>query len=190
MSQELIDFLSQFPEFSEEDIQGIATNLPVKIYKKGEYMIEEGGKNEFCYFILSGCARQYELLDGEEKTVGFYTEHEAVLIADVDENGASKTYVEALEKVVTIRGRSDNSSNMFGKFPQLQNVVMKLMEEMLSKTKLDFNFFVGSTPEEKYKKLMETRPDLFNRVPQHQIASFLGMKPETLSRIKKRVLNG
>lgn len=189
MRVELIEFLSQYPELSKEDVQSIAEKLPVKIYEKGDYLIKEGSSNEFCYFILSGCVRQFEQLDGEEKTVGFYTENEAVIISNVDENGASKSYVEALEKVITIKGRSDNSSNMFEEFPQLQNIVMKMMEEMLTKIKLDFNFFVGSSPEEKYKKLMESRPELFNRVPQHQIASFLGMKPETLSRIKKRVLS-
>lgn len=189
MSAELIEFLSQFPEFSDDDLTSIVEELPVKIYEKGDYLIKEGASNEYCYFILSGCARQFEQLDGEEKTLGFYTENEAVIIANVDSNGALKSYVEALEKVIAIKGRSDNSGNMFEKFPQLQNVVMKMMEQMLSKTKLDFTFFVGSSPEEKYKKLMETRPELFNRVPQHQIASFLGMKPETLSRIKKRVLS-
>jgi hypothetical protein len=65
---------------------------------------------------------------------------------------------------------------------------MKLMEKFLSQAKFDFNSFIGSSPEEKYKQFMESSGELFNRFPQHQIASYLGMKPETLSRIKKRVL--
>ena len=189
MNQELIKFLSQFPEFSEEDIQGIAQDLPVKVYEKGEYLVKEGSSNEFCYFILAGCARQFELLDGEEKTVAFYTEKEAVIVSNVNEDGTSGCFVEAVEKVVSIKGRTDNSDNMFEKFPKLQSVVMKMMEEFLTQSKVDFSVFVGSTPEEKYKKLVEMKPELFQRFPQHQIASFLGMKPETLSRIKKRVLS-
>lgn len=189
MVPELTEFLSQFPEFSEEDIVGIAEDLPVKVYEKGDYLLKEGSSNEFCYFILAGCARQFEQLDGEEKTVAFYTENEAVIVSNVKDDNTSGCYVEAVERVVSIKGRTDNSDNMFGKFPKLQSAVMKMMQQFLTQTKLDFTTFVGASPEEKYKKLLELKPEFFQRFPQHQIASFLGMKPETLSRIKKRVLS-
>jgi CRP-like cAMP-binding protein len=47
--------------------------------------------------------------------------------------------------------------------------------------------FITSSPEERYRKLLTDRPDLLGRVPQHQIASYLGVTPESLSRIRKRI---
>jgi DNA-binding MarR family transcriptional regulator len=52
-----------------------------------------------------------------------------------------------------------------------------------------FAEFKMSSPEERYLNLLKTRPDLIQRVPQHQIASYLGIKPESLSRIRKRIIN-
>lgn len=188
MDEALIQFLSQFEAFSDDDIKSIVNELPVKAFQKGECIVKEGDLNEYCYFILSGSARQFKLLEGEEKTTAFYTEYEAIIIANITSSNHSKEFVEANESTLVIKGRSDNSENMFEKYPKLQSVVMTLMEKFLSQAKFDFNSFIGSSPEEKYKQFMDSRGELFNRFPQHQIASYLGMKPETLSRIKKRVL--
>jgi hypothetical protein len=51
-----------------------------------------------------------------------------------------------------------------------------------------FAKFISSTPEDRYRTLLQDRPVLLNRVPQYQLASYLGMKPETLSRIRKRIM--
>lgn len=187
MNHSLRNFLSQFEEFTSADVEALIQDLPVETYEKGDYIVKENALNDYCYFILEGCARQFELLDGEEKTTAFYAEMEAIMISNTTQDNRSKAYVEAAEPTLVIKGRSDNNVNMFEKYPKLQLVVMKLMEVSLNRVQLDFNMFIGSTPEEKFTKFMDTRPEFFNRFPQHQIASFLGMKPETLSRIKKRV---
>jgi hypothetical protein len=58
---------------------------------------------------------------------------------------------------------------------------------MLGASQEEMTSFINSTPKERYLNLMENRPDLLQRVPQYQLASYLGIKPETLSRIRKRV---
>ena len=59
----------------------------------------------------------------------------------------------------------------------------------MAKQQESFAEFKTSTPEERYLNVLKTRPDLIQRAPQHQIASYLGIKPESLSRIKKRITN-
>jgi len=56
-----------------------------------------------------------------------------------------------------------------------------------NETKESFDAFKNSTPKERYLHLLKTRPELIQRVPQHQIASYLGVTPESLSRIRKRI---
>jgi len=63
-----------------------------------------------------------------------------------------------------------------------------LSEELLAKQQIDFDDFKTSSPEIRYLNLLQLRPDLVQRVPQQQLASFLGMKPQSLSRLKARIL--
>ncbi|HET6227272.1 MAG TPA: Crp/Fnr family transcriptional regulator, partial [Bacteroidia bacterium] len=57
-----------------------------------------------------------------------------------------------------------------------------------AKERMDFDEFKTSSPEQRYLNLLQSRPDLIQRVPQHQLASYLGIKPESLSRLRSRIL--
>ena len=73
----------------------------------------------------------------------------------------------------------------FSQSAYAQNVTI----EKINDAKDEWSQFITSSPEERYLNLLETKPSLLNRVPQHQIASYLGMKPQSLSRIRKRLMN-
>jgi DNA-binding MarR family transcriptional regulator len=74
------------------------------------------------------------------------------------------------------------------KFPKFETVCKILSEELLAKERIDFNEFKTSSPEKRYLSLIQKRPDLIQRVPQHQLASYLGIKPQSLSRLRARIL--
>ncbi|GAA3313827.1 hypothetical protein GCM10020331_004850 [Ectobacillus funiculus] len=76
---------------------------------------------------------------------------------------------------------------MYNNYSQLETMTRKMMEISLSEIQDEFAEFIRSSPEERYKAILKKRPQLVQRVPQHQLASFLGMTPESLSRIKKRM---
>ena len=77
---------------------------------------------------------------------------------------------------------------MISKFPKLEPIIRSEMEKNAGKAQEEHSFFITSSPEERYINLIENKSELLNRVPQHQIASFLGIKPESLSRLRKRIL--
>ena len=62
------------------------------------------------------------------------------------------------------------------------------MEAFLIEQKNRLTSYLTDSPEQRYLKLLESRPDIFQRVPQYQLASYIGVKPESLSRIRKRVV--
>ena len=62
------------------------------------------------------------------------------------------------------------------------------LEELLAKQQINFDEFKTSSPEQRYLNLIQNRPDLVQRVPQHQLASYLGIKPQSLSRLRARIL--
>ena len=76
---------------------------------------------------------------------------------------------------------------MYKRFPRFQKMCRIQPEKALHESQEKFALYMASTPQERYLHLMDTRPDLINRVPQYQLASFLGVKPESLSRIRKRL---
>lgn len=73
------------------------------------------------------------------------------------------------------------------KFPKFDMMCRKLSEELLAKERIDFDEFKTSSPEQRYQTLLQKRPDLIQRVPQHQLASYLGIKPQSLSRLRARI---
>jgi DNA-binding MarR family transcriptional regulator len=74
------------------------------------------------------------------------------------------------------------------KFPRFDTLCRILSEELLAKQQVDFDAFKTSSPEQRYLNLIDKRPDLIQRVPQHQLASYLGIKPQSLSRLRARIL--
>ncbi len=190
MKDVLLKFLSAFPELKKEEIEVIAEHIPVEAYKKGTVLVKEGEIPSKCYFVLKGCVRQYYVIEGEEKTTAFFTEeYGAVSSSHYTNQTPSDHYLSCLEDCILISGDANIDVENYQKFPVLENITRAMMEEELNETKENFAKFVTSSPEQRYLNLIETRPELINRVPQHMIASYLGMKPESLSRIRKRIVS-
>lgn len=85
-------------------------------------------------------------------------------------------------------GTPELETEMYQKFPHIESLNHALGEAIMAKYVETFAEFKMASPEERYLNLLKTRPDLIQRVPQHQIASYLGIKSESLSRIRKRII--
>lgn len=188
MKTKLLEFISKIPSLSEEEGKQIAENITVREYPKGTVLLKEGQKNTECYFVLKGCVRQYFFADGEEKTTSFFTEEQAVVsVTSYMGQTLSNHYLSCVEDSILIVGDFNAGVEMYQKFPKLESITRMMMEQDYGKIQDSLTSFITSSPEERYLNLLKTRPELLQRVPQHQIASYLGMKPESLSRIRKRI---
>lgn len=85
-------------------------------------------------------------------------------------------------------GEPDKFEELIKEFPKLEQITRAMMEQDFGETQDSFSKFITSTPEERYLNFLKERPGLIQRIPQHQLASYLGITPESLSRIRKRVL--
>ena len=81
----------------------------------------------------------------------------------------------------------DLEEDVFAKFPRFETLCRIVSEELLVKSQSSMDDFKNSSPAQRYEDLLVTRPDLVQRVPQHQLASFLGITPQSLSRLKARL---
>jgi CRP-like cAMP-binding protein len=185
----LKNFLMQFDELSKEERESLAKELDVRTFAKGSVLLRQGEPCYHCYFVLSGCVRQYGVNeDGQENTSFFFTEGHAVAQMSDSEMGQEALHFwEASQDSVLLVGDLRMESAFLQKYPPLADIIRKMLEKSFGKTRQDFAQFISSSPIQRYESLKESRPELLERVPQHQIASYLGITPESLSRLKRRL---
>ncbi|MBW0160754.1 MAG: Crp/Fnr family transcriptional regulator [Sediminibacterium sp. Gen4] len=183
----LFNFLSKYVTLTEEEKNAIVSLDIFHSVKKGTILLKEGQKSKESYFVLKGCIRTYYEIDAEEKTTAFYTEMEALTPPCVISKTPSEYYVSCTEDCILLISNSDMEAEVNAKFPKFESLCKKLSEELLAKERMDFDEFKTSSPEQRYLNLLEKRPDLIQRVPQHQLASYLGIQPQSLSRLRARI---
>ncbi len=189
MSKEIINqFLEQFSILTDYEKRGLAEKLNIQSFKEKEIIQEYGKIPTHCFCVLQGLVRQYEIIEGIEKTTEIYSEsHPAISSEYYSQNIPSKVILECSEPSILIVGDRENDLKLIKEFPVLQTIMMQMIEKEWEKSKQSLTDFKTSSPEQRYLNFLNNRKDLLNRVPNTQIASYLGITPESLSRIKKRI---
>ncbi len=188
MKNILFDFIAKYISLTEEEKNALLSLDLFHSVKKGTVLLKEGQKSKESYFVLKGCIRTYYVVEGEEKTTGFYTEMEALTPPAVINQTPSEYYISCNEDSLLLISNADMEVEVNKKFPKFDTMCRKFTEELLAKQRIDFDEFKTSSPEQRYLNLLQKRPDLIQRVPQHQLASYLGIKPQSLSRLRGRIL--
>ena len=188
MKDILFDFISKYVSLTEEEKNVIVSLDIFRSVKKGTTLLREGQNSKESYFVLKGCIRTYYVLDGEEKTTDFYTEMDVLIPHCFINKTPSKYYISCVEDTILAVTNSDMEVEIFTKFPKIESFSRVLSEELLTKQQINFDEFKTSSPEQRYLNLLQNRPDLIQRVPQQQLASYLGIIPQSLSRLRARIL--
>lgn len=188
MQDILFDFISKYISLTEEEKKTIISLDIFRSVKKGTILLQQGESSKEGYFVLKGCLRTYYAIDGEEKTTAFYTEMEGVTPNCVLTKRPSDYYIASTEDTILTVSNPDMEKEIFEKFPKFETLCRILSEQLIGKQQVDFDQFKTSSPEQRYNTLLQQRPELVQRVPQHQLASFLGITPQSLSRIRARIV--
>lgn len=188
MQNILFDFISKYISLTDEEKNAIVSLDIFRSFKKGTNLLERGQISNESYFVLKGCIRTYYIIDGEEKTTAFYTEMDVFTPHCVINKAPSEYFVSCVEDSILTVSNAQMEVEMNNRFPKFETMCKKLSEELLAKQQINFDEFKTSSPEQRYLNLMQSRPDLIQRVPQHQLSSFLGIKPQSLSRLRARIL--
>lgn len=188
MQDLLFDFISKYISLSDAEKNAIVSLDIFREVKKGTILLKEGQYSQDGYFVLEGCLRVFYNIEGEEKTTAFYAEMEGVTPTCVLSKTPSHYYIVAAEDSLISMSNPDMEEEIFEKFPKFEKLCRLMSEELLVKQQINFDDFKTSSPEQRYLNMVQNRPDLIQRIPQHQLASYIGVKPQSLSRLRSRIL--
>lgn len=185
----LLNSLRTYVEFSEDDFREFLQLLEPFKLRKGELFYEAGAVPKYSPFILKGCVRQYYITDeGEEKTVQLIEEGTwAGQIGSMRSKIPTNINLEAIEYCEILGITIENVDLGFQKFPSYQKYFVTKYPVDHARMVEEAARLKTETPETLYLWLLKEKPSLLNRVPQQYIASYLGIRPETLSRIRNKI---
>lgn len=183
----LINYFSQYITLSEEEAQLIQKEDIIREYQKNDILLREGEIAKECFLVLKGCVKRYYLEDGEEKIMEFYTENDPIAPVSYTTREPSKYFLSCVESCVISTGTEERTQRFLQEFPRFIPIFVKIGDSLSAKKQIFLDDYKNLSPEDRYQKLLEDRPQLVNRVPQYMIASYLGIQPESLSRIRKRI---
>lgn len=190
MYDQILKKLAQFITLDKNEEGLFLSKLIVKNYRKKELILKEGNVCKYAYFINSGCLRYYYNINGEENTAqfffenGWYTDYDSFLTGK-----PSKQNIEALEKSELLLISIEDLQELYKEIPKFERMGRMMAESSFLGIRQRNEMLGNHTAEERYIALMNERPKVFERIPQHYIASYLGIKPQSLSRIRKRIIN-
>jgi CRP-like cAMP-binding protein len=188
MQEVLFDFISKYITLTADEKDALLSLDLFHPVKKGTVLLKEGQHSKESYFVIKGCIRTYYIIDGEEKTTAFYTELNALTPPCVVNNTPSDYFISCVEDSILLISHAGMEVEINARFPKFDIMCRMFSEELLARQQTDFDAFKTSSPEQRYLNLLRERPDLIQRVPQHQLASYLGIKPQSLSRLRARIL--
>ncbi len=158
---------------------------------KGEYWLHAGDVCDHVCFIVKGLIHSYDISDGEVMTGEFFFENTyATNYISFLTRQPSRRYLQALEETDVLTFSYEDMQRFYDVSKNAERLGRRLAELIYVRYDLRAFQFVSKPPEQRYLDLLKERPNVLQRVPQKLIASYLGVKPETLSRIRKRLVKG
>lgn len=188
--EKLIENIQLYTSLNKDEIDLLREAVDKKTFRKNEMIFTEGKIANDIFFVTKGCVRLFYNVDGNDKTAFFYTEGQFIC--------AGESYTFNIPAIENYQAIENTEIFVFGKSkinrllelaPKFEVIARIATENELITCQRVIASFVTKSAEERYVDLLNTQGELIQRVPQQYIASFLGVSPETLSRIKTRVFN-
>lgn len=181
-------FLMNELEMSERDANMFLSGFVPVSYKKGSLILEEGKPCNTVRIILSGSARGFVNMDGKEMTINFYfAKDHAYDYSSYILNNYSEINIQALEALETLEMNMEFQDFMAIENLSYYKMNVNMFKMNFLKMEKERRAFILKSPKERYLHLLQNNKQIISTVPQHQVASYIGISPEHLSRIRRDI---
>ena len=180
-------FETEFP-LNRDGVKELFAGFRLERYPKGTVLLEAGRKETELRFLNSGMVREYFAADAEEMNIYFYTRPDFLsdwssLVNELP----TRRYQQALSTVEVLVQEREQLVKLLERYSCGRDFMYGIFRRKLEQKEAEEFLRKTQSPEAHYQYLMEQRPDWLLSLPQYHIASYLNIKPETLSRIRKRI---
>ncbi len=186
-AQALIDHFQQYFPFKEEEKKLIESKVTLHKIKRRQMILQEGFVCKHYSFVVKGCFKMYGIDDkGYEHNIQFAAEGDWIAdIGSFHSKKYSKLFIEAIEPSEIIQIEQQDLYFLHINIPKLDRIFKVIVENKFIELQNRVLLNISSTAELRYLSFLEQYPNLASRLPNTQIASYLGITPEFLSKIRK-----
>ncbi len=189
MTQNLIQFIKQLVPFTDEEIQDIQHLFVEKTLKKGEFWVKEGEFNSDILFVNKGMLRSYFVKEEVEKTFVLVIENQILTATESYASGLPSTdFIQAVEDTYLSVITKDNLEILYSKSFKWERVGRIIFEYYTIEQEIRIRSFISETAQKRYERLAKDHPELMQRTPQIYLANFLGITPQSLSRLRRKII--
>ena len=187
MSQELKKFINSYAHFTEDELTNIVQRFKKRNIKKNEFALQANSICSDLIFVQSGCLRLYYIQNEVEVSVWFaLKQSSAIEIYSFISETPSNYYLQAIEDTEILFLPKAALNELYQTHPKLQEMMRKFWEDEILNLLERFTALQRDTAEQRYLDLLN-KPELLQTIPQKYLASFIGVTPTSLSRIKKHI---
>ncbi|MEO9891812.1 Crp/Fnr family transcriptional regulator [Aurantibacter sp.] len=188
MFNELKKYCEKIVPVSSQELELIDQYFVQKTLKKKEYLLEDDSICNFLGFIAKGSIRHFHIKNGLEKTCDISFENSWVTdFQSFTTETRCIMNLQAMENSVVYTIEKKQLGNLYQECTKYETFGRLMAEEVANRATRIAISLSSVKPEERYLNLINNRPDFFQRIPQKHIANFLGINPESLSRIRARI---
>lgn len=184
-----MDFLKQF-NLTTEEIELVSALAVVQEFKSNETIFNADKIFDYFWYIEKGMVRSYRLIDGDDFTYAFFLPGD--LCVDYEsylQRKVSNHYFETLDHTIVYRFEKEKIEQLFEAHPRIERIAREMAEKAYIRAVERLKEFQTETLEARYLNLISNHEELFKAAPLQHIASFLGVKPQSLSRIRAKIVN-
>lgn len=185
-TESIKQFFDTFHKLSDAEFQRFSRFVEPVQFKAKEKLTEEGVVEQYVYFVVKGIIRKYFRNGNQEIATGFFTENQLCHASISYFTGSpSKVILEAIEPGTCLRIHRNDLETLLDEIPALEKIFRAVMAQLYIRKDQEKMQALVLSKKERFLDFCEKNPDLLQRVPQKQLASYLDIQPETFCRMKQ-----
>ena len=188
MQSNLLKFINQFVDLNERELKSVQEFVQVIHLNKNEIFINEGEIADQIAFTNSGYLRVYYNHEGEEITRDITPLHSfATALPSFVSQTPSFEIISAITNCELLVIKKEHLDYLYSEYPKWERLGRRIIEEMFVESQRRIYSFITETAETRYKRILKQYPDMIHDIPIKYIADFLGIKLQSLSRLRKNI---